>query len=270
MKRVDPAFRHVSPGIHGSCPVTRPMRPVIRGMCPVMSRNIGHYRFMTGHTCWMTGHYQPLCPVMSLMGPIMWLVCPVIEDMCPKPWLNGWPACRGRATRCPMTAAIPGMPFEEMLYRVQGALKINQNRLAEMLGCSPRTVYRYYARGGQLSPRSCATLATACHPHDRALAAHVAERGGHTLESLGLERPVAPVAPAAAPPPLPAGPHLADSIVCAAAEALDASPRTMRPALRAALERMVALRMTAAEVLEALAPPVARAYAGKRPAAKGP
>jgi hypothetical protein len=153
-----------------------------------------------------------------------------------------------------MTAAIQGMPFGEMLYRVQKALHINQKELAGMLQCSERTVSRYYDRGGELSPAGYATLATACHPHDRDLAVHVAQRGGHTLESLGLEHPPVPPAPAPALQPAASPAHLADSIVCAAAEALDASPRTIRPAVRAALERMVALGMTASAVLEAMAP----------------
>jgi hypothetical protein len=66
-------------------------------------------------------------------------------------------------------------------------------------------------------------------------------------------------APAPAAQPAASPPHLADSIVCAAAEALDASPRTMR----AALERMVALGMTAGEVLAAMAPAVRPANAPK-------
>lgn len=158
-----------------------------------------------------------------------------------------------------MTAPVPGMTFGEMLFRVQSVLRINQKELAGVLECSERTVNRYYGRGGVLTPETYAKLATACHPHDRTLAAHLADRGGHTLESLGLERPAAPapppvVAPPVAPRPAPSASHLADSIVCAAAEALDASPRTMRPALRAALERMVALGMTAGAALEALTP----------------
>ena len=155
-----------------------------------------------------------------------------------------------------MTDPIQGMAFGEMLYRVQRALGINQKHLAELLDCSERTITRYYDRGGQLTPNDYAKLATAVYPRDRALAAHVASRGGHTFESLGLERPPAPVAPAREAQPAPAPAHLADSIVCAAAEALDASPKTMRPAIRAALERMVALGMTATAVLEAMPPAV--------------
>ncbi len=153
-----------------------------------------------------------------------------------------------------MTVPIHRTALGETLAVVQKTLRINQRQLAELLQCSERTVNRYYGGGGYISPSTYARLATACHPHDRAVAAHLAERGGQTLESLGLERPAAPPAPAPAAPPTPAPAHLADSIVCAAAEALDASPRTMRPAVRAALERMVALGMTAGEVLAAMAP----------------
>jgi hypothetical protein len=162
-----------------------------------------------------------------------------------------------------MTAPVPGMTVAETLARVQTTLRVTQKKLAEVLQCSERSVSRYYDRGGYIGPSGYARLATACHPHDRALAAYLAERGGQTLESLGLERPVAPAAPAPVAKPSASGPHLADSIVCAAAEALDASPRTMRPALRAALERMVALGMTAGEVLAAMAPAVKPANAPK-------
>ena len=118
-------------------------------------------------------------------------------------------------------------------------------------GCSPRTITAYrFKHGGVLSPLDYAKLARVCHPHDQTVARQLAAQGGHTLASLGLAD-----AAAAAPVRFNAsGAHLVDSVVCAAAEALDVSPRAMRPALRAAVERMVALGMPAQAVLDALGP----------------
>ena len=156
------------------------------------------------------------------------------------------------------------MALGETLFRVQKALKVNQKRLAEILQCSPRTVIRYYQRGGFLLPSKYEKLATLCHPHDRALAAELAARAGKTLIDLGLERPPPPPLPppAPAPPPRPAHAprHLVDSIVCAAAEAMQSPPHAMRPALTAAFERAIALGMTAEDVLKGMAAePMAKA-----------
>lgn len=154
----------------------------------------------------------------------------------------------------------------ELLIDVQLALHLNQKELAELLGCSRRTIIRYYQRGGTILPREWETLARAVHASDRKLAAELAAAGGQTLLGLGLESPpplpapaTAPVAPAPAPPPPVAAPrrepssrHLADSIVCAAAEAMQSTPQATRPALVAAFERAIALQMSAEEVLAAL------------------
>jgi hypothetical protein len=48
---------------------------------------------------------------------------------------------------------------------------------------------------------------------------------------------------------------LVDSITCAAADAMSATPEAVRPALRAAFARARDLRLTTAEVASALAPP---------------
>jgi hypothetical protein len=54
---------------------------------------------------------------------------------------------------------------------------------------------------------------------------------------------------------LPSARHLVDSVVCAAAEAMQTPPHVMRPALVAAFERAIALGMTADDVLKAMAEP---------------
>jgi len=156
-----------------------------------------------------------------------------------------------------MTLPVGSLSTGQMFHRVQKVLHLNQKELAEVLGLSPRTISRYYDHGGVLLPSSYVKLATRCHPHDREMAVYLATLAGHTLETLGLEQPPAPpppVEPPAPAPALPAASHMADSVVCAGAEALQMSPHAMRTALVAAFGRAVALGMSAEQVLAAMLP----------------
>lgn len=153
----------------------------------------------------------------------------------------------------------------ELLSDVQRTLLLTQEQLGRLMGLSRRTIIRYFQRGGTVLPNDWETLARAVHAHDRALAAELAAAAGQTLVSLGLESPPAPPAPAPAPrAPAPAprrepsAQHLADSVLCAAAEAMNASPRAVRPGIAAAVERMIALGVTPEEVLAALVAGTAR------------
>jgi hypothetical protein len=132
-----------------------------------------------------------------------------------------------------------------LIWDLQKTLHLTQKGLADHLGCSARTIMR---GGPTFIASTYARLAADVHPHDRAFAAELAAAAGTTLVGLGLESPVNRG-------PTPA--YLADSILCAAAEAMHVPPGTMRPALVAALERIVALGMTAEEVLKGMAEPPA-------------
>jgi transcriptional regulator with XRE-family HTH domain len=138
----------------------------------------------------------------------------------------------------------------QLLLRAQESLHLNQKQLGALLGLSSRTIGRWYRGGGGLYPGACEKLARATHPLDAALAKDLAARGGTSLVALGLEKPPAPSVVKGELTPLPA--HLADSIVCVAAEAVETTPKAMRPALVAAFERALALGMTAEEVLGAM------------------
>jgi hypothetical protein len=107
------------------------------------------------------------------------------------------------------------------------ALQTSQQGLGEMLGVSRRTAQRY-ARGG-VPGYYMADLATLVAPHDRVLAEELASRAGTTLVALGA-------IPAVTAPLVPHD-GLVDAIVCAAAEAMDASPRAVRAGLAAAFAR---------------------------------
>jgi hypothetical protein len=170
-----------------------------------------------------------------------------------------------------MTVPVTHIPMGELLYRLQTTLNMNQKELAGLMGCSSRTIIRYYQRGGLLLPSTYAKLAKACQPHDPTLAAYLAAHAGMSIEQLAGGKPVllpepAPApSPAAAPllpapgalpasRPAPSSRLMADSVVCAGAEAMQCTPQAMRPSLMAALERVVALGMSAEEALEAMRP----------------
>jgi len=83
------------------------------------------------------------------------------------------------------------------------------------------------------------------YPVDPALAAEVAEAGETTLIALGLEKP---------PTPLPPD-RIVDSVVCAAADAMEALPRLVRPGLLAAVVRARELGIGLETIEAALTPP---------------
>jgi transcriptional regulator with XRE-family HTH domain len=129
-----------------------------------------------------------------------------------------------------------------LTLQARNALGLGQKGLGDLLGASRRTVQRWDSRQGAPSADQLARLATAVHPHNAPLATNIAALAGMTLEQLGLVRPEPVAAPPAvtdAPalrPPSPP-PHLTATVVCAAAEALNASPLAVRPVLLAAFRR---------------------------------
>jgi hypothetical protein len=148
----------------------------------------------------------------------------------------------------------------QVLLRLQSTLGLTQKGLGDLMGVSSRTIIRHTKGGGMVPPAKWEKLARAVHPRDPAFAAELAANAGKTLVEMGLERPPPPPPPPAPPlpPPKPAPSleHLVDSVLCAAADAMQMAPRAMRPALTAAVERMAALGLTPKEVLGSLAPPV--------------
>jgi hypothetical protein len=91
------------------------------------------------------------------------------------------------------------------------------------------------------------------HPHDPALAARIVAARGATLEDAGIVA-AKPPAPAPAPPSPAPPPYLVEVVVCAAAEALDVSPRVVRPALLAAFKSAHAVGLDVEAVEKALTP----------------
>jgi hypothetical protein len=77
-------------------------------------------------------------------------------------------------------------------------------------------------------------LARVVHGHDPVLAAELVASKGTTLEAQGIVPPAPPPPPPAPPPPAES---IVDAVVCAAAEAMDLTPREVRAGLHAAFAR---------------------------------
>ena len=144
------------------------------------------------------------------------------------------------------------MPHPDLMPAVleaQLTLLLNQKKLGDLVGSSQRTVQRWYAGHGTPYPHHITKLVAAVHPQDPDLARRLARAMGQTLESLGVVAPPAPPPVAAPPEPSPFTPLLVESVVSAAAEALDLSPRVARPAVLAAVERAKAAGLTVDDLL---------------------
>jgi len=146
---------------------------------------------------------------------------------------------------------VPARELGALLVDAQRALGLTQTTLGEILRCSRRTVWRYQSGQSRPLPTELHELARRTFPHDPELARRLAIAAGETLASLGIE-PIAPAQPAPVKPRLSA--LLVDAIVCAAAEALDVSPKSVRPALYAAFSRAMETELTLEEVTQRLAP----------------
>jgi hypothetical protein len=167
-----------------------------------------------------------------------------------------------------------------VVAEAQRRLGLTQDTLAALAGVSRRTVSRWYANRALPAPHNVTPIIGALHPQQRDLAAKLADHLGQTLAALGFAPPEqphkAPPPPAPAPPSPPPPPGrafpppglLIDSIVCAAAEALDTTPAAVRPIVRAAFARARGLGVSVDEVDDALSPkPPEAAAASAKPAA---
>jgi hypothetical protein len=139
-------------------------------------------------------------------------------------------------------------------HRTCQALGSTQAELGEKLGVSRRTAQRWARHGTSLLPQEMAALVALVHPSDADLAGELAMTLGQTLESLGVVPPPAPPLLPHAPPAPPLVPYAAivDAVVCAAAEAMELTPRHVRLGLHAAFARAQELGLSMGGVVEAL------------------
>jgi DNA-binding XRE family transcriptional regulator len=160
---------------------------------------------------------------------------------------------------------IPSPGATALVTEAQFALGLTQDTLGKMLGLSRRTVSRWTRHTSAPSAEHLHALARAVHPKDAALAAKLARAGGESLESLGIAKAIAGVPlPGTPPRPFPPTRLVVESVVCAAAEAMQASPAAVRGILRAAFARARALGLTVEEMDDALAEPAEPSPGRKR------
>src|SRR5690349_10691542 len=105
---------------------------------------------------------------------------------------------------------------------------MTQEELAAIAGAVGRTLHEWEYAKRSPSDEQLRRVVRFVHAADPAMAARIAVAGGATLESLGVgPRPAGVLTPIQA----------AELFVSAAADALDLSPRAVRPAMAAALQR---------------------------------
>jgi transcriptional regulator with XRE-family HTH domain len=151
----------------------------------------------------------------------------------------------------PMPLIKPKLPIGNLLSDARHKLGMSQSQFGLALGSSHRTATRWDAGQSLPGDHELRRLAELLLPLDVALATEAAAHTGDTLESLGLVSPQPPPRPA---PPLTPSEDLVDIVVCAAAEASDVSPRSMRPLLHVAFRRAREVGLTVEQVEQALAP----------------
>src|SRR5579859_7114131 len=170
-------------------------------------------------------------------------------------------------------AIRPTQSVHALLGAARSALGMTQKEFGEALGVSHRTATRWDAGKAEPADFQLRTLAGLLLPVSRALAVECAAQNHESLVDLGLEKPPAPPAPPPPPPPPPPLPYttddLVDIVVCAAAEATDASPRAVRQLLHVAFRRARDVGLTVQQVESALAKATA-AGAIATPAAAAP
>jgi hypothetical protein len=149
-----------------------------------------------------------------------------------------------------------------LLWEARTLLDVgSQGDMGELLGSSRRSGQRWAREEATPAKEQLHRLAALVFPKNSHLAAEIAELGGSTLQQLGIVRPPQPPPP----PPSPAPPdaiHIVDTVVCAAAEAMQLMPDAIRPALRAAFRRARLARLTVEEVDTALSGASASENAG--------
>ncbi len=135
-------------------------------------------------------------------------------------------------------------PVSVLLMECRRTLLVSQGELGQLLGMSRHTGQRWETGRSTPSSEQLHKLASLIHPRNAELAARVAAAGGTTLEALGIAKPAAP------PSPTPV--DVVDAVVCAGAEAIDVTPRAIRPALLAAFARARRLGLSVEDVEKAL------------------
>jgi hypothetical protein len=141
-----------------------------------------------------------------------------------------------------------------LVHLARRALHVgSQGDFGVLMGSSRRSGQRWEIGQARPSHEQMCKMAAMVYPEDPDLAAQLAASVGQTLVSLGIVKPAPAPAPVVVPAaPLPPVEDIVDSIVCAAADAMNALPRDVRPALLAAFTRARRLGLGTETVEKAL------------------
>ncbi len=144
--------------------------------------------------------------------------------------------------------------IQVILLEGQRALGMSQREFGYAVGSSHRSAVRWAARQATPADAHLRKLAALLLPHDRTLAAEVADYVDETLVSLGLEAPLPPPAPPLPPPPMSPirAEDLVDVLVLAAVELTGAAPAPTRLMLHAVFKRAKDVGLTVDAVEKAL------------------
>jgi transcriptional regulator with XRE-family HTH domain len=144
-------------------------------------------------------------------------------------------------------------PIGLLLGRARRLLRMSQEEFGRLLAVSRKTAARYETSDSVPLMAQVIELARLVYANgDLALANELAASTSQTLESLGIVPP-----PARAEAFTPPAHLVVDAVVCAAADALEASPGTLRgtrAAVLAAFQRARELGLTFEDVEKALSP----------------
>lgn len=135
-----------------------------------------------------------------------------------------------------------------LLIEARRTLVLSREELGRLLQRSKRTVGRMEIGQSAIDAEEFHQLARSVHPHDAALAEELARAGNTTLLDLG----VVPSSPPVVMGPVVPSHLLVDAVVCAAADALNVAPESVRASVLAAFRRARELHMTLEDVENAL------------------
>jgi hypothetical protein len=160
--------------------------------------------------------------------------------------------------------AAPAVVMEdppELLALAMRALRLNGVDTAALLHLNPKTISRWLGGETSVGVEALGELAPRVYPHDPALATRMHAYAATRMADAGVAPPPPlPLPPAAetapAPPPMPPAPPKlrVDAVVYAACEAMDATPRALKPALLAAFRRARELGLSIDDVERELSP----------------
>ena len=159
-------------------------------------------------------------------------------------------------------ASVREETARDLLIRASEAMGISGAELARRHGVATKTVGRWLRGQSSIGPFALGQIASLVYPHDRELAARMHAYSIRECTRIGVPLPpplpippTPPTGEAGAPTMFVAPPSSrVDALVCAACEAIDVSPRVLRPALLAAFRAARELHLTVDEVEQHLAP----------------